>query len=145
MTATLHLNRLGEWPAAAGLGPVIEAAVRATLAAGNPPAGGEISITLVSEEEIRELNRRYLGRDRETDVLAFDLGGEADLLADVYVAPTVAARSARECGETEAREIVRLVIHGMLHALGHDHPEGEARYESEMFRLQEELLDRLNV
>jgi probable rRNA maturation factor len=61
----------------------------------------------------------------------------------VYVAPEVAARTAAELGISEEEELVRLVVHGILHLLGHDHPEGDDRYASPMFRLQEELVGRL--
>ena len=128
----------------------IEAGVRAALDAG-PPDGGtrsgtaEVSVTLVPVAAIRELNARFHLVDAPTDVLAFDLGGSGDpsvsLIGDVYICPDVAAEHAREHGETADREIVRLAVHGTLHLQGHDHPEGAERYESEMFRLQERLLD----
>jgi probable rRNA maturation factor len=55
----------------------------------------------------------------------------------------VAARTAVELDIPEGEELVRLLVHGVLHVLGHDHPEGEDRYGSAMFRLQEELVERL--
>ncbi|MDX1394959.1 MAG: rRNA maturation RNase YbeY [Gemmatimonadota bacterium] len=128
----------------------IEAGVRAALDAG-PPDGGErsgaaeISLTLISPAAIRELNARFHHVDEPTDVLAFDLGDAGDpsvsLIGDVYICPAIAAEHAREHGETTEREIVRLAVHGALHLQGHDHPEGPERYRSEMFRLQERLIE----
>ena len=103
----------------------------------------ELSVTFLAEAQMRELHRRYLGIDRPTDVLAFDLGEGEELLGDVYVAPEVAARNALEHGVPAEEEVLRVVVHGVLHALGHDHPAGESRYESEMFRLQESVVQRL--
>lgn len=149
MTLDLRLDIGGVEPAAE-LEPRIRAAVERTFATG--PLDGssldeaEVSVTLVSAAEILELNRRFHGRDAPTDVLAFDLGpvragAAGSLLGDVYVCPEVADRAAREPGIEVADEIVRLVIHGVLHLLGHDHPEGEERWESDMFRLQERVLE----
>ncbi|MGH7539915.1 MAG: rRNA maturation RNase YbeY, partial [Gemmatimonadota bacterium] len=124
------------------------------------PARAELSVTLLPASEMRALNLAYHGIDAPTDVLAFDLGevpggaGTAtpeargsrvrrSLLGDLYVCPDQARRSAVEEGVAWEVELLRLVIHGTLHLLGHEHPEDEGRYESEMFRLQERLLAAL--
>ena len=147
MAATdLHINRLHEWPELAELGDQVRRAAESALHTAEV-AGVELSISFVPEGEIRALNRVYHGIDAATDVLAFDLG-ELDerpgsLLADVYVCPDVARKSAETEAVEWSQEILRLVIHGVLHLLGHDHPKGDDRYDSEMFRLQEELLRSL--
>lgn len=104
--------------------------------------GVELSVTFLTAESMRALNRDYHGVDDLTDVLAFGLG-EDPLVGDIYISPDAAEASARELGLDPGEEILRLVIHGILHLLGHDHPEGEARYASPMFELQERLLARL--
>ncbi len=142
MSLSLHLNRLEEWEGGRRLEPLLRRAVAETLAAAGAPEAGELSVTLLSNEEMRELNRRYRREDRPTDVLAFDLG-EGDLLGDVYLGAETAARNAAERGVPSDEELVRLVVHGVLHLLGHDHPEGQDRYDSPMFRLQEEVIARL--
>ncbi|MYH10917.1 MAG: rRNA maturation RNase YbeY [Gemmatimonadales bacterium] len=115
----------------------------ADAGAGDAPGeGAELSVTFLTAESMRALNRDYHGVDDLTDVLAFGLG-EDPLVGDIYLSPDAAEASARELGLDPAAEILRLVIHGVLHLLGHDHPEGEARYASPMFELQERLLARL--
>jgi probable rRNA maturation factor len=105
-----------------------------------------LSITFVSDRAIRALNKRHLRRDRTTDVIAFGFRrrGHADpIVGDVYIAPGVARASARSNGISVREEIIRLVVHGTLHVLGHDHPESEARSRSPMWRTQERLVSRL--
>lgn len=142
----LHINRLEEWPALSDLGEKVRRAAETALGTAEV-SGAELSISFIPEGEIRALNRVYHGIDASTDVLAFDLG-EVDerpgsLLADIYVCPDVARQSAESEAVPWSEEVLRLVIHAVLHLLGHDHPNGEERYESEMFRLQEELLRSL--
>ncbi len=100
-----------------------------------------VSVTFVGRRRIRSLNRRFLGHDRATDVIAFALpGAPGPLVGDVYCAPEAAARAARRYGVGVREELQRLVVHGVLHVLGHDHPAGEARTRSPMWARQERLL-----
>lgn len=117
-------------------------AVRET-AAEEEMAAGEFSVTFVGRDRMRELNRTYLGRSEPTDVIAFDLGEPGAPLGDIYVCPSVARSSAGEYGVEVREELLRLVVHGTLHVLGHHHPEGGDRAASEMFRRQERILERL--
>ena len=125
----------------------LQTAARATLqagaaAAGDAAAGAELSVTFLPADSMRALNRDYHGVDELTDVLAFGLG-ERPLVGDIYISPDAAGASARELGIDPGEEILRLLIHATLHLLGHDHPDGKARYASPMFELQERLLTRL--
>ena len=105
---------------------------------------GEISLTLLDDQGIRELNRTYLGKDVPTDVLSFALHeGDESVLGDVYVGYEQAANQAVQAGISVEEELARLSIHGTLHVLGYDHPDTEARFSSEMFILQESLVQRL--
>ena len=140
----VHLNRLDEWDELRGLEEVLHAAAVATLASSDHPPEGELSITFVGDDELRGLNRRYLGRDRTTDVIAFELGEENRLLGDVYISPAAALRSAASERITLRSELIRLVVHGTLHTLGHDHPEDASRWRSPMFELQERLVRRVS-
>ena len=102
-----------------------------------------VSLSFVGRRRIRSLNRRYLGHDRETDVIALAMpGAPGPLVGDVYCAPEVAARAARRFGLPVREELRRLVVHGVLHVLGHEHPEGAARTRSAMWARQERLLRR---
>lgn len=104
---------------------------------------GEVSVTFCSREAITELNRNYLRRSGPTDVIAFNLEEPARPLGDIYVCPDVARESAVEYEVEPREELLRLVIHGTLHVLGLDHPDGADRQESEMFRRQETILRRV--
>jgi len=103
-----------------------------------------LSVSFVGRRRIRSLSRAYLGRDHVTDVLAFELPGAPGLVVgDVYVAPEVAAAAARRFGVSVRDEVRRLVVHGVLHVLGYEHPEGAGRTRSAMWERQERLLGRL--
>ena len=117
---------------------LLEAAVRRAIVADGRET--ELSVTLVDDAEIRRLNREYRGRDRPTDVIAFSLGSPEEPLGDVYVGADQARRQAEALGVPLSEELVRLAIHGTLHVLGHDHPDGDGRFASSMYVLQEQLL-----
>lgn len=119
--------------------PELARAVRHTLRS-QGVVEGELSLTLLDDAAIRALNRSYLGHDSPTDVLAFVLGPGPSLLGDVYVGAEQAGRQAAELGISLDEELVRLAVHGALHVLGHDHPEGEGRERCPMFELQESLV-----
>jgi probable rRNA maturation factor len=92
---------------------------------GEGVADAELSISFVTEEEIAGLHRRYLHEDGPTDVLSFPLDEEAGedglrMLGDVVIAPAVAARNNPD---DPASELRLLLVHGILHLLGHDHME----------------------
>ena len=102
-----------------------------------------LSIAFVSEREIAALNWRHLRHRGPTDVIAFGFAPGAKggpVIGDVYVAPGVARRNAAEHGRGVREETLRLVVHGVLHVLGYDHPADESRYQSAMWRRQERLL-----
>ena len=107
---------------------------------------GELSLLLVSDGEMRRLNRRWRGRDRPTDVLAFAQaegpGGAPDgMLGDVVISVDTARRQAAERGETLGREAERLLVHGVLHLLGYDHERSTA--EARRMQRREQALARV--
>lgn len=102
-----------------------------------------VSVAFVSRRAIATLNRRHLGRQGATDVIAFALDRAAagsPVVGDVYIAPDVVRAQARRLDVPQREELARVVIHGVLHALGHDHPDVEGREASPMWRRQERLL-----
>src|SRR5687768_8216225 len=105
-----------------------------------------VSIAFVSSGAIATLNRRHLGHRGPTDVISFPFAPAADgepLGGDIYIAPDVARANARRHGVPVREETARLVIHGTLHILGYEHPEGAARERAPMWRRQERLLRTL--
>jgi probable rRNA maturation factor len=109
---------------------------RATLL-GEGIVDAELSISLVTEEEIAGLHERYLHEAGPTDVLSFPLDDEAGedglrQLGDVVIAPAIAARNNPD---DPAAELRLLLVHGILHLLGHDHMDDEER--AEMWARQE--------
>jgi probable rRNA maturation factor len=107
-------------------------------------------VVIVGDDEIRRLNRDYLGKDRPTNVISFPMqegegtGVQPDLLGDVVISADTTARDAAEAGLPFERELTFLLLHGILHLLGYDHERGteadalrmEAR-ERELFALLE--------
>jgi probable rRNA maturation factor len=91
-------------------------------------AEGEINLVLMSDREIRKLNRKFRGRDKATDVLAFPMG-EDGILGDVAISTQTARKNARRFGVGYQNEMKRLVIHGTLHLLGYEHGERMRRAE----------------
>jgi probable rRNA maturation factor len=105
-----------------------------------------LSIAFVTPRRIAALNREHLGHRGPTDVISFHFQratGDDPVVGDVYVCPDVARESAAAHGVGVRHELTRLVVHGTLHVLGHDHPEGEEREQSAMWRRQERLVARL--
>ena len=103
----------------------------------------EVSITLTDDEHIHDLNRKYRGIDRPTDVLSFafnesdepeiiyDDEDHVDALGDIIVSLDRARAQSIEYGHSFKREIIFLIVHGMLHLLGYDHMEESDRLEME--------------
>lgn len=104
-----------------------------------------LSIAFLTDRRMAALNRRHLGRRGATDVIAFGFVRPDDsspVIGDIYIAPGVARANALAHGAGIREELARLVVHGTLHVLGHEHPEGEGRMDSPMWRRQERLLAR---
>ena len=107
---------------------------------------GELTLTFVDADEIADLNRQHMGVDGPTDVLSFPLDaadaapvpGVPVLLGDVVVCPAIAAANAPGHAGTLDDELALLVVHGVLHVLGHDHAEPD-----ETVRMRAAELDHL--
>lgn len=100
-----------------------------------------LSIAFVGRDRMRALNRRWKDRDRVTDVLAFPLPTPAGPLAgDIYICRWQAAREATTHRVALKEELARLVVHGVLHVLGREHPAGPERVRSAMWRRQERIV-----
>jgi rRNA maturation RNase YbeY len=127
----------------------------------------ELSIVFVSGREIRALNRKYLGHDRVTDVIAFDLSLESrakrsenktrkirttastalcsnryapcSIDGEIYICPAEARRNARSYGEPFKSELLRYLAHGILHLVGFD--DATVARREQMRKLEDELLN----
>ena len=121
----------------------LSAAARLTLRA-ESVRHALVSVTLVTAPRIAALNAKHLGHRGPTDVISFGFARErgGPVVADIYIAPAVARTNAKRHGVGVREELVRLVVHGVLHALGYDHPDGDARFRSAMWRRQEALVRR---
>lgn len=150
------LHEAGEWPGEAGEW-VRRAAEHAYVVAG-PAEEAELCIVLADDAFVRRLNETYRGKDAPTNVLSFPVGampvaagGEpmwvagsgVALLGDVVLAAETIAREAGEQGKSFADHLAHLVVHGVLHLLGHDHVE-EVEAE-EMEALERDILEDLAI
>lgn len=105
----------------------------------------ELSILFVNDNKIQKLNKEYRGIDRPTDVLSFSMdegeGGGINpwLLGDVIISLETAARQAEEKGHSLEKEVLILLIHGILHLLGYEH-ENSPEYAKVMEKKEKEIL-----
>jgi len=103
-----------------------------------------VSVAFLGPTRMRRLNREWKHHDRPTDVLSFALPGPGgELMGDIYICPAVARAEAMRRGIPARQELIRLVVHGTLHVLGYDHPEGPGRTRSTMWRRQERYVKAL--
>jgi probable rRNA maturation factor len=109
----------------------------------------EISVLFTDDEQVRELNRAWRGKDAPTNVLSFPMASPAELaavpmLGDIVLAHGVCAREAAEKRVSIEAHAAHLVIHGTLHLLGYDHEQSEAAA-AEMEGLERRALAAVGV
>ena len=126
----------------------LERAALAVLAQQGYDLAAELSVVIDSDEKLRQLNRDFLGIDAPTDVLSFpsdefDPDEQADYIGDIIISYPRALTQAQTAGHPVLNEIQLLVVHGVLHLLGHDHAEPEEK--SRMWQAQAEVLSSLGV
>lgn len=127
------VDAVGAGAAAGWLGGVLEAASGVPEVAARLPAGAELTVRLTGDEELRRLNREFLGEDAVTDVLSFPSGSADGYLGDIAVSWPAVLRQAAEFGHPVEVEAALLCVHGLLHLLGWDH--ASPAEETEMWRL----------
>ena len=123
-------------------------AARAALAYQSAPPQADLTIVLSDDAQLRELNRAYRGVDAPTDVLSFPAGETdpetgAPYLGDVLISVPRAAEQAAAAGHSLADELQLLVVHGILHLLGHDHAGTEDK--ARMWAMQAQILGGLGL
>ncbi len=137
-----------------GIRLLIRRCCQAVLRMENFNQNAEVSVSFVSNNEIRSLNKIYRNKDSVTDVLSFPLGSEGKydvnketgcaLLGDVVISLETAMRQAKIYGHSLEREIGFLTVHSMLHLLGYDH-ETSPLDERIMREKEEQVLGELGI
>jgi probable rRNA maturation factor len=127
---------------------LLEQTARLTLDLQAAPPDGELTIVLSDDAQLQALNRDYLGIDAPTDVLSFPAAEQdpetgARYLGDILISVPRAAAQAQARGHSLAAEVQLLVIHGVLHLLGHDHATSEEK--ARMWAAQAKVLERLGL
>ena len=133
------------------MGFMMTAAEKCVSDEGLDPSCTEISLSVVSEQEIHRLNKAFRDTDRVTDVLSFPQydsldeieNGEMIVLGDVVICDAVARRQAEEYGHAYEREFVYLFVHSVLHLLGFDHMDPEEK--KEMRAKEEEVMSYIGL
>jgi len=144
---TIRLFGLGRLAPPARRPGLLKGACRRALRSERADGPGEISIVFLGRRGMRELNKRYLRHDYDTDVIAFRypaLSGAAgkDLpFGDIFVSAVQAGVQAKELGRPLLAEILTLILHGTLHLLGYE--DSTPRKRARMFSRQEALLRAL--
>ena len=144
----------GGMPEKAAADKMTEAARLCLEREGIDPENVEISVSFVSEEEIKELNKVYRNNNSVTDVLSFpqyddlsQLGAFDDesetFLGDVVICREKAKEQAAEFGHSEERELIYLFVHSMFHLLGYDHMEENDK--KEMRQAEEDIMAKLDL
>jgi probable rRNA maturation factor len=127
---------------------LLERAVNAALTNQSTSLDSELTIVLTDDTQIQDLNRDYLGIDSPTDVLSFpasesDPETGATYIGDIIISMPYAAKSAEKAGHPVESEVQLLVVHGVLHLLGHDH--AEPKEKTKMWKAQAEILESLGL
>lgn len=117
-----------------------------------PPQGvKQLSVCFVNDKEIHLLNRDWRGKDKPTDVLSFSqLEGSdsfivSEDLGDLIISLDTAKRQARQFGCSLNQELLRLMIHGVLHLFGYDHEHVSKAEANRMRRMEKLFFDRLET
>lgn len=127
---------------------LLENAARAALAHESESPDSELSIILTDDARLHELNLNYLNVDAPTDVLSFpasetDPETGARYIGDILISIPRAQAQAEAAGHPLEAEVQLLVVHGILHLLGHDH--ARAKEKARMWKAQAEILERLGL
>lgn len=132
-----------DYPAA-----LIERAVQAALTHQKESLDVNLSVVLTDNRRLHKLNRDYLGVDAPTDVLSFpasesDPETGARYIGDILISVPYAAKGAKLAGNSLEAELQLLVVHGVLHLLGHDH--AKPKDKSKMWKAQAQILEVLGL
>ncbi|MBN1303806.1 MAG: rRNA maturation RNase YbeY [Anaerolineales bacterium] len=128
--------------------PLLERAVITALEQQGAAPETDLTIVLTGDDQLRSLNREYLGIDAPTDVLSFP-ASETDpetgtlYLGDILISAPRAASQAEQAGHSLEAEVQLLVVHGVLHLLGHDHAAQDEK--RRMWEAQARILEAIGL
>ena len=128
---------------------MIEKAIKCSLEVENYTNNVEISISFVTDEEIKQLNKDYRNIDSITDVLSFPMEeefiipGENEILGDIIISTKRAIEQANEFEHSINRELIYLTVHSIFHLLGYDHIKDEDKIV--MRKKEKETIKRLGI
>ncbi|MBT4161925.1 MAG: rRNA maturation RNase YbeY [Gammaproteobacteria bacterium] len=109
-------------------------------------SSAEVSVRIVAKDEMASLNEQYRGKASSTNVLSFSSGiatEERDFLGDIVVCNQVVLEESRQFGQSCENRFAHMMVHGLLHLLGHDHIEDSER--KEMEDLEKQLLATFGI
>lgn len=135
----------GEWPDVAALATLIDRAALAAVDAADGPVPGHVSVALSSDAVVTDLNGRFRGKPKPTNVLSFPAGpgSPGGQIGDIILGFETVKREAVEQDISLDHHVQHLVVHGVLHLLGYDH---EAKADAErMEALEIEILSKLGI
>lgn len=160
MTEIYIQNNQNEIEISTEIENVIKCSIDEVMAYEDCKFDAEVSVIIVDEEEMRQLNSEHRQKDSPTDVLSFpilefdddlnivnsdfDFNDELVMLGDIVICAKRAMTQANEYGHSFIREIAFLTVHSMLHLLGYDHEHNEDE-EQLMFKKQKEVLDKMGI
>ena len=122
-------------------GKELEAWLR-KVAAGYGYGVGDLNYILCDDEKILEVNRQFLGHDYYTDVITFDYSTPSRVSGDIYISLDTVASNAAEVGVSSDEELLRILVHGLLHLTGQADKTPETK--AEMTRKENQALSTLN-
>lgn len=152
---TLLIDNRTEWELTEELERMFNTVIKASLNYEKFEDRCEVSLSIVDNNEIKEINHQFRKIDKATDVLSFPLltfeEGEVPdknendevMLGDIIISIDRAKEQAEEYGHSLKRELAFLTVHSMLHLMGYDHMEEEE--EKEMIRRQKDILNSVNI
>ncbi|MFA5957544.1 rRNA maturation RNase YbeY [Hyphomicrobium sp.] len=135
----------GDWSHVAGLDHLIETAARAAVSAADGPVTGFVSVALSSDATVSDLNGRFRGKPKPTNVLSFPAGDGAPegQIGDIILGLETVQREAVEQSIPVEHHVQHLVVHGVLHLLGYDHD--TATDAERMEAIEIEVLSKLGI
>jgi probable rRNA maturation factor len=127
---------------------LLERAALTALSHQAAPSSTDLTIVLTDDAQLHKLNRQWMGVDAPTDVLSFpsdetDPDTGSRYLGDILISVPYAARQAAAGGHSVEAETQLLVVHGVLHLMGHDHAEADEK--TLMWQAQKEILTQLEL